>query len=393
MSVRDLTDTELDRALADIGAELDRLTADRRATPTPLPTPRHGRRLVLIGLSTAAAVAAIAGIALRRPPTDPPDFRPADSTRTESAPALPPEADADVAVRLCIDSMAEMAASFGFPGAPPVALEFPDPEQSDVVTFDVPSAPSQVAVLLADGDLGYHCVVPRDANERTRVNGQPFATSEAPTPDDRSVSVDDLTGTGSDLGTGPGSITVVGSAGADVTAVALELEDGAVIDGAVTDGWFYVTGRVRGSVPLFDFDVVWTLSDGTIDRAPRDWVDRLDSWEQCAEDPTCVDERLATAEATIRDSSDLLDDGEITAEQAEQVRLDWAECAQDAGYDVRVLADGSLEAPAIEVDPVTGEPLEDDPNLGLYETCPEDLGNAVHAWTRLTEILARDDNR
>lgn len=382
-----MTDDDLDRALRTLGEQLDAAGAARRVRAVR-PAPTRSTRTVVLVLTAAAAALALAGLAVRQPDRDPEPLRPASTAGDE--PTLPAVEVGPVAA-VCAESARAMAASFAIPDRPPGLPELPDPDASEVVVAEVPSTPSQVAVLLIDGELGYACIVPEGANTTARVDGRPFGIDDPAPPPADGLAVIDLAGSGSEAVTGPGEITVVGRIGDDVRSVTVRLADGAEIAGGVADGFVVVHGRVGRDVPLFELEVEWTLEDGSVRSAPVDSLDRPDELERCAADETCRTERLDRLVETITARSDVLDDGTISDADLVRLRREWVGCGQDAGYPVTISEDGQVvQAPAVEIDPATGEPATGDPNRDLELDCPSALLDAASDWQRLTELAERD---
>ncbi len=177
------------------------------------------------------------------------------------------------ATRLCVDAMAE-AAAINPDGGP--ALVHPDPETAGVVIFEHAQPSTTVQVILLGNDAIFSCevVAPTSSNATVAgISGGPANITAIPEPDsilvlDRAWSSN--SGPEDPDIIGPGDTHAFGRAGTNVTHIAIELPDGTLTPGAIRNGWFMVDTPIPDGVPLFEEQLVWTLTNGQTHTAPAD---------------------------------------------------------------------------------------------------------------------------
>ena len=379
------TPDDLDRALREIGPELDEYGRAYRTRPArPAAAPRR-RRLAIAAISAGLVAAAVVGLAIRS--------RGADDQRM---PAILPDVVDEmpglteieqVAVRLCRDSVTEYGAL-----DPVSAAVLPDPAIATPTVFELPNDPSTLVVVLVDGETGYSCTVPAGATEYTsNVRGHPIAPFADTVPASDSVRLDGAQWEStSEFGlVGPGSLDFTGRVGADVTSVAVVLPDGTRIPAAITDGRFAAVGDIPADVALFEESIAWTLSDGSELMAPAESLDALDPLELCAMDPACVDERLRRLEDVVRETSDFLDDGGISDDEIDAAWATWIDCARELGHAVERVGDGLF----VESAP-NGSGPADVPDAETTATCGDRADiDAATELSRLRELVAERSTR
>lgn len=303
-------------------------------------TDRHsGGRSWLV----AAAAAVLLGggtwsIGAVRRDEPPADRRPATAPIQSMPPSPSPLAPID-ACRMALD--AERTST----NTPATDIYGPPlPGDYDVVELDVPDSPTATQIVMSDENWVFTCLVdPSNTSGGATATGTVIPTqltprSEQRRPDPSGVTVEQTTwDSATEEGTtGPGTVSIVGRTGPDVSNIAAVLPDGTRLEGDIDNGWFAVRGDIGEGVSLFNERLEWTLSDSSVRSSRVDLLDATTTEERCAETTGCVPARVETLRVSavnrgLAAQADILADGIVTTAELQQALQAHVDCLNANG--------------------------------------------------------------
>lgn len=139
-----------------------------------------------------------------------------------------------------------------------------NPARLDVV-IGVRSSTSTAGIIGLQGQ-GIFIGCTTDANTSGLSGGMDFP-DPTQSPEPTQVWALDVRGNEGTAEIGP-TFSVVGEAGRDVVSVDAGLANGVIVPGRVSDGWFAIEGPAVDAESIGEFDLVWTLVDGSTRRSP-----------------------------------------------------------------------------------------------------------------------------